>query len=424
MPQPSPEQIQSAVAAHRDEIVQLLLDLVGTSSVTGNEGDVQSLIADRLKSYGLNVDTFLSSAEEIAGHVIHVGEQSTFENRPSVVAKQPGAGGGKSLMLAGHIDTVPVEDRSRWTYSPEGVVIGDRLYGLGSSDMKGGVAAAMIVPKILADLGISLKGDLLINTVTGEEDGGLGTMSTILNGYRADGIVITEPTDGKINIASGGSLVFRITVKGKAAHGGNRNAGVSAIEKFVPIFTDLLAWEAERQETVHHPLYEQFENKFPISVGVVRSGDWASTVPDTLVAEGRLGFLPGESMEGMIQATRDRIAAVANKDDWMRDNPPTVEFFGGQFVAEEISPDHELTLATAAALKTITGKDAEISALTAGTDQRLWVHFTDSPALLYSNGVYAMAHQSDEYIDIDPLLETVAVLTQMAIDWCGIAASS
>lgn len=423
MTQPTPAEIRAAVAARRDEIVQLVLDLVGTSSVTGTEGDVQRLVAKKLDEYGLGVEIFHSSEEEIADYIMHVGEQETFEDRPSIVAKQPGAGDGKSLMLAGHIDTVPVEDRSRWSYSPEGEVVGERIYGLGSSDMKGGVAAAMIVPRILSDLGVRLNGDLLINTVTGEEDGGLGTMSTILNGYRADGIVITEPTDSKVNIASGGSLVFRITVTGKAAHGGNRNAGVSAIEKFVPIFQDLLAWEAERQATVHHPLYDVFPNKFPISVGVVRAGDWASTVPDRLVVEGRLGFLPNESMEGMMQATRDRIAAVAQQDDWLRDHPPLVEFFGGQFVAEEISPDHDLTQAAITAHYQITGEVAEIAALTAGTDQRLWVHFTESPALLYSGGVFAMAHQSDEYIDIEPLLETVAVLTQMTMDWCGIAQS-
>lgn len=421
MTHPGAESIKAAVADRRDELVRLLLNLVGTSSVTGNEGDVQRLVAGKLESWGLDVDVFHSSAEEIADYVTHVGEQASFDDRPSIVARRQGTGGGKSLMLAGHIDTVPVEDRARWTHSPEGEVVGNRIYGLGSSDMKGGVAAAMIVPKILEELGVRLKGDLLVNTVPGEEDGGFGTMSTILRGYRPDGIVITEPTDGLVNIASGGSLVFRITITGKAAHGGNRNAGVSAIEKFVPIFQDLLTWEAERQQTVHHPLYDQFENKFPISVGLVRSGDWASTVPDTLVAEGRLGFIPGETIEGMMDATRKRIAAVADQDDWMREHPPTVEFFGGQFCAEEISPDHELTQATLAAHKSITGADTEISALTAGTDQRLWVHFTDSPALLYSGGVFAMAHQSDEYIEIDALLETVAVLTQMAIDWCGIA---
>jgi acetylornithine deacetylase len=81
------------------------------------------------------------------------------------------------------------------------------------------------------------------------------------------------------------------------------------------------------------------ENKFPISVGVVKAGEWASTVPDTLIAEGRLGFLPGETIEGMMQQAEDRIAAVAASDPWMKDHPPTVEWFGGQFAAAEISPD-------------------------------------------------------------------------------------
>lgn len=421
MPVPNPEAIHAAVNARRDEIVQMLLALIGASSVTGNEGNAQRYVATTLNSFGLEVDSFLSSEEEIADYVMHVGEQPTFEDRPSVVATRKGARGGKSLMLAGHVDTVPVEDRAKWQFAPEGELVGDRIYGLGSSDMKGGVVAAMAVPRILDDLGITLQGDLLVNTVPGEEDGGVGTMSTILHGYRADGVVITEPTYQKVGIASGGSLVFRITVTGKAAHGANRNDGVSAIEKFVPIFQDLLAWEAERQRTVMHPLYDQFENKFPISVGKLRSGDWASTVPDKLVAEGRLGFIPGESMESMMEGARARIAAVAEKDEWLREHPPLLEFFSGQFVAEEIAQDHPLTLAMLDAHRAVSDRETEVFALTAGTDARLWIHFADCPALLYSGGVFHMAHQSDEYIEIDPLLDTIAALTQLAINWCGTA---
>ena len=421
MTNPRPDAIRSAVEARREEIVQMLLDIVGISSVTGNEGEVQRWVAASLAGFGLQVDSFTSSRDEIADYVTHVGEQPSYDDRPSVVGSRAGAGGGQSLMLAGHIDTVPVEDRSRWTYAPEGERVEDRVYGLGSTDMKGGVISTMIVPRILEDLGITLKGDLMVNTVVGEEDGGLGTMSTILHGYKPDGVVITEPTYQRVGIASGGSLVFRITVTGKAAHGANRNDGVSAIEKFVPIFLDLLAWEAERQRTIMHPLYDSFANKFPISVGKLRSGDWASTVPDKLVAEGRLGFIPGESMESMMEQAQARIAAVADQDEWLREHPPVLEFFSGQFVAEEIAPDHPLTLAMLKAHKEINGEDTEIFALTAGTDARLWIHFADRPALLYGGGVFHMAHQSDEYIEIEPFLNSIAVLTQMAIDWCEIA---
>ncbi|MCO5215971.1 MAG: ArgE/DapE family deacylase [Thermomicrobiales bacterium] len=423
MPEPTTASIQAAVEARRDEIVQMLLHLVAIPSVTGNEGDAQRFVAETLRSDGLEVHSFLSSEEEIAPYVTHVGEQPSFDDRPSVVGTLKGRGESKSLMIGGHVDTVPVEDRARWEYPPEGQLVGDRIYGLGATDMKGGVVAAMMVPRILHDLGVHLAGDLFINSVTGEEDGGLGTMSTILQGYHPDGVVITEPTYQRVGVASGGSLVFRITVTGKAAHGGNRNQGVNAIEKFIPIFQDLLAWEAERQATVHHPLYDHYENKFPINVGSIRAGEWASTVPDKLTAEGRLGFLPGESMESMMEQTHQRVAAVAEKDDWLSEHPPVVEFFSGQFVAEEIPVDHPLTQAVLAAHKDISGEETEAWALTAGTDARLWIHFTESPAVLYGAGLLHLAHQSNEYNEVEPLLESIAVLTRLAIDWCGIADS-
>lgn len=417
---PTAQAIRNAVDARREEFVQMLLDVVGVSSVTGNEGPAQRLMRSMMEAQGLEVDEFLSSREEIANHVVHVGEQSTFKDRPSLVGTRKGSGDGKSLMFNGHIDTVPVEDRTKWNRNPEGEVADDLVYGLGSTDMKSGTLCGVYVARILDDLNIRLKGDLLVNSVTGEEDGGLGTMSTILHGYRPDGVVIPEPTHLTIAIASGGSLVYRITVTGKAAHGANRNAGVSAIEKFIPIFQDLLAWESERQATVHHPLYDHLENKFPISTGMIRAGEWASTVPDRLVSEGRLGFLPRESMEDMMEQTRQRIAAVAEQDDWLREHPPLVEFVSGQFIAEEIAPDHPLVQAVASAHQEVTGEDAEITGLTGGADTRLWVRFADTPALMYGPGTMGLAHQSNESVDIDDLVTCITVLTHMTIDWCGI----
>ncbi|HWV24105.1 MAG TPA: M20/M25/M40 family metallo-hydrolase, partial [Thermomicrobiales bacterium] len=297
---PTPAQIRDAVRARRDDIVALLMDLVGTESITLNEGPVQHKTRAAMEARGLGIDQWESSAEEIAPWVIHVGQQATFENRPIVVGMRKGAGGGKSLMLQGHIDTVPAGDPAAWKHDTWGEIDGDRLYGLGSTDMKGGVTSFIAAAGILNDLGITLKGDLFLNTSIGEEDGGVGALSTVLRGYKPDAVVITEPTDLRLMVAHGGSLVFRITVHGKSAHGGSRMDGVSAFEKFIPVFQDLMAWEQERNDTLSHPLYDHMENKFPISVGVIKSGEWASTVPDTLIAEGRLGFLPGETIEGMM----------------------------------------------------------------------------------------------------------------------------
>lgn len=422
MPQtPTPDQIRAAVDARRDEFAQMVLRVVGISSVTGNEGPVQREVRAMMEERGLEVDEFLSSPEEIADHVVHVGEQETFEDRPSLVGVKKGAGGGKSLLFNGHMDTVPVEDPAKWTRNPGGEIVGNRIYGLGATDMKAGTLTGLFVSQVLDDLGITLRGDLMVNSVTGEENGGLGTMSTILHGYRPDGVVIPEPTHLSLAIASGGSLVYRITVTGKAAHGASRNKGVSAVEKFIPIFQDLLAWEAERQETVHHPLYDHYENKFPISTGIVRAGDWASTVPDKLVAEGRLGFIPGEEMEDMMAATRQRIAAVAERDDWLREHPPLVEFVSGQFIAEEIAPDHPLVQTVAAAHRSVIGSEPGVMGLTGGADTRLWVRLAGVPALMYGPGTMDLAHQSDESVSIEDLLTCITVLTQATMDWCGVA---
>lgn len=417
----TPDQITAAVEARRDDILDLHLRLVGTGSITLNEGPVQAVARAAMEAIGLEIDQWESSAEEIAPYIVHVGKQATFENRPIVVGRHKGAGGGRSLMLQGHIDTVPAGDPEAWVHSTWGEIDGDEVYGLGALDMKGGVTAFIMAARILVDLGVRLKGDLMLNTSVGEEDGGLGALSTILRGYTPDAIVITEPTDLKLMVAHGGSLVFRITVKGKSAHGGSRMDGVSAIEKFVPIFQDLMAWEKERNETLHHPLYDHLPNKFPISVGVVRAGEWASTVPDTLIAEGRLGFLPGETIEDMMRQTEARVAAVAASDPWMREHPPVVEWFGGQFASTEISPDQPIARAVSVAHAAINGAEPEVIGFTAGTDMRLFTEIAKIPTCVYGAGNVKLAHQPEEHLHIPDLLTSVAVLTRLIMDWCGIA---
>jgi acetylornithine deacetylase len=417
---PSIEAIRAAVAARRDEIVQLVLELVGIPSVTGNEREVQDAVARHYASRGLAVDRWETTRDDIADYIVHVGEQDRYKDRPHVVGIQRGAGGGRSLMLQGHTDTVDNGEPALWTRNPFGEVAGDRIYGRGSADMKSGVATYIAVLDVLDDLGVRLQGDLLLAASVGEEDGGFGALSTVLRGHRADAALISEPTSLKIVIAGGGSLVFRITIHGKSAHGATRNQGVSAVEKFYPIFHDLLAWEAERNAALSHPLYDRFDNKFPISVGLVRAGTWASTVPEELVAEGRLGFLPGETIEDMQQQAVERILAAANRDEWLREHPPNIEWFGGQFASSEISPDEPIAQTLAAAHRKVTGAETEFSALTSGLDARLLVNLGGMPTAVYGAGDVNNCHCADEWIGIDELLTAIEVTTVAVIDWCGI----
>jgi acetylornithine deacetylase len=411
--------IRAWLDGRRDDIADLLLDLVGAQSITLDEAPAQAVVQRFVTDRGWEIDRFEATREEIANYIVHVGEQDRYENRPNLVAKVPGTGGGKSLMLQGHVDVVDPGDPALWQHDPWGERDGDCIYGRGSVDMKGGVVSMLLARQVLAELGIGVKGDVYLATTVGEEDGGLGALAVVLRGYRPDGVVIPEPTGRTLVIAQGGSLVFRITVHGKAAHGANRNAGESAVEHFYPIFHALLEWERERNDTLSHPLFDVFENKFPISVGVVRAGDWASTVPESLVAEGRLGFLPGETIEGMMRQAEELIARVASEHPWLRDHPPTVEWFGGQFAASEIPADHPLTQTVARAHQLVTGEPVEIAAITGGTDARLFTDIAGIPAVVYGAGQNLLAHMTDEYIELEEVLGTAETLALSILDWCG-----
>ena len=423
MPNPTLDTLRDPIRAwlggRRDDIADLLLDLVGAQSITLDEAPAQEVVQRFMTERGWGVDRFETTREEIADYIVHVGEQDRYENRPNLVAEVPGTGGGRSLMLQGHVDVVDPGDPALWQHDPWGERDGDRIYGRGSVDMKGGVVAMLLARQVLAELGIGVRGDVYLATTVGEEDGGLGALSVVLRGYRPDGVVIPEPTGRTLVIAQGGSLVFRVTVPGKAAHGANRNAGESAVEHFYPIFHALLEWERERNAMISHPLYDHMANKFPISVGVVRAGNWASTVPESLVAEGRLGFLPGETIEGMMRQAEALIASVAARSDWLRDHPPTVEWFGGQFAASEVPADHPLTETVARAHELVAGEPVEIAAITGGTDARLFTDIAGVPAVVYGPRENRMAHMTDEYIALEEVLGTAETLALSILDWCG-----
>lgn len=415
--------IHEEVVSRRDDIVRLLVDLVSVASVTFHEGPVQEVVERNYAKRGLEIDRWAATPEEVSAHLVHVGEQDIYENRPNLVGTRRGVQGAnaRSLMLHGHIDTVDNGDPALWTRNPFGEVADGRVYGRGAADMKGGIATQIAALDALDAIGVTLAGDLALASSVGEENGGLGALSTMLRGHRADAAIITEPTNLDVVIAQGGSLVFRITVTGKSAHGANRNQGISAVEKFYPIFHDLLAWEAERNATLSHPLYDHFDNKFPISVGLVQAGTWASTVPEVLVAEGRLGFLPGETIDGMQAQAEARIRSVAAADDWLREHPPLVEWFGGQFASCEISRDEPIAQSLAAAHEIVTGRGAAFKGITAGLDMRLLMNIGDIPTVTYGAGNTDNVHCADEWISIDDLLVAVETIAVAAIEWCGLA---
>lgn len=417
--------IAETIDARRDTTVSLLQSLVRIPSVTNDEGAVQQGVATAFADRGLEVDTWEATADEVAPYVDHVGQQSVFAGRTNVAGIRRGSGEGRSILLNAHVDTVETGDPATWSRDPlGGEVVGDLLYGRGSCDMKGGLVSYLAAFDALDALGIRLAGDATVLATVGEEDGGLGALSSILRGYRGDATLITEPTRLALVTAQGGSLVFRMTLQGKSAHAAVRDEGVSALEKFVPIFLDLQALEAERNASLQHPLYGSIANKIPINIGVVRTGVWASTVPESLVAEGRVGLIPGEDVDEFKQQVVDRIMGVANEDPWLRDHPPVIEWFGGQFAPAETPVDAPIAQAVLRAHEAVTGSPPPVEAVTYGADMRLFTLIGGMPCVMYGAGDVTVAHHADEHIDITDLLTASKTIACLLVEWCGVAGQS
>ena len=414
--------IRGAVQARREDAVSLLQELVRIPSVTGEEGAVGAVVGRAFSERGLEVDTWEATREETEPYRDHVGEQGSYEDRPNVAGARRGTGDGRSILLSAHTDTVDPGDPAAWKGDPlSGDLEGDLLYGRGSCDMKGGLVTHLIALDALSDLGLGLRGDVTVAATVGEENGGLGALSTVLRGYRADAAIITEPTRLALVPAQGGSLIFRLKIPGRSAHAAVRDEGVSALEKFVPIFENLRELEQERNGVLSHPLYDALRNKVPINIGVVRAGNWASTVPESLVAEGRVGLIPGEEVDPFKDLVAERIATVAQRDPWLREHPPELEWFGGQFAPAEVEPDAPICEAVSEAHERVTGGAPTIEGVPYGADMRLFIHFGGIPCVMYGAGDVNVAHAPDEHISITELLTATSTVACLMADWCGVA---
>lgn len=413
--------ISQTIDANRDAAIVMLKALVQAPSITGAEEPAQDVVENLFRARGLEVDRWEATPEEIEPYYWHVGEETLFEGRPNVVGRRSSSGNGRSILLNAHMDTVDYGDESLWTHPPlSGEIDGDLLYGRGSCDMKGGLVTYLMALSALDQLGIRLAGSVTIAATVGEENGGVGALSTILRGYRADAALITEPTKLALVPAQGGSLVLRLTIQGKSAHGAVRDEGVSAVEKFIPIFQDLLAFEKERNQSLQHPLYQHLSNKVPISFGVVRAGTWASTVPEELVAEGRIGLIPGEDVDDFRQIVINRIMAVADGDDWLREHRPEIEWFGGQFAPAETAVDAPISQAVMAAHARVTGSEPPVEGVPYGADMRLFTLLGKMDCVMYGAGDVRVAHHVDEHISITDLLTAAKTVAALLIDWCGV----
>ncbi len=403
----------------RERGIEILERLVSFPSVSGRESDAQNYVSEILENLSFSIDRWEPDFDELKKHPAFLSPRTSFSGSPNVVGVRKGCGQGRSLILNSHIDVVP-PGNTGWEHDPwTPVRKGGLLYGRGASDMKGGAAAIYHALEGIRATGIDPRGDIIVESVIEEEAGGAGTLACVLRGYKADAGIVPEPSGMDIYPAAMGSMWFRITVKGKAAHGATAYLGVNPIEKAGTVIAALKRLETERTERNRHPLYTHLPVPFCINIGTLRGGNWPSSVPEEAVMEGRMGVAPSETIEEARSVFEEAVGKAGADDPWLSANPPVVEWFGSCWSSGEIPQNHPAAESLTANIAEVTGKKPAVTGAPWATDAAVLIRYGNTPTIICGPGTGSMAHQTNEYISETDLLAYTEILAVTILDWCG-----
>jgi acetylornithine deacetylase len=324
--------------------------------------------------------------------------------RPNVIARI-GPRGTPSLMFAGHLDVVGVEGMTHPPFSPD--IRDGRLYGRGSADMKGGIAA-MCSAAAMAITGESRK-SILIAAVVDEEYESLGMRALLASGIRAEAAILTEPTRLAICPAHRGFVWMNVGIRGRAAHGSRYDIGVDAITHAGLLLAELDALEHTRERGITHPLL----GRGSLHASRISGGTGMSTYPETCELAIERRTLPGESAETALTEIRDAIRRVKAKDALF---DATVTLTTAQ-APSDVNVDTPVVRGLASALRA-EGLPSAIEGLSAWTDAAL-LNEAGIPAVCFGPGDIALAHSAEEWVPVGEIESATRVLARVASDWCG-----
>ena len=374
-------------------LVDDLAAVVRVPSLTGDEKPVLELLAERGERLGLRAELRQYDLEAIRAHPEWPGAEAPRDELWGLTLTRGGRGSSRPrLALCGHVDVVEVGNEP-WARDPfSGEVADGRVHGRGSLDMKAGVVAAM------HGLAAAAPGrEVVLHCVSSEEDGGQGCFAELERDSDYAACLITEPTGFETVCAQGGSLTVVGTVKGVAAHAAERLHGRSAIDAYLPIHAALTEYEHALNADVSDELMRGLELPYPLVVGTLQAGEWASTVPDRLTFSCRLPVRVGESFEDAVAGMQHAVG-------------PDVELRvdGGHFRGARTDQDEEL----ARLVRDVAG--GGFAGVPWGADMRLWTAKGIPTVMCGTRGI-ERAHAVDEYVDIAEV-ERLADLVQQVVE--------
>jgi acetylornithine deacetylase len=485
--------VVDTIDAKRGEIIEALSTLIKIPSRTGDEGELQELQAKTYKKMGMEVDVWEIDLKDLFAKFPEIAQYPTrwqpeldlvigypgpltyeylmkstydslksYKGRPNVVGVLKGTGGGKSIILNGHADTVTLGDESAWKYKPFGAeIVGNKMYGRGATDMKSGLVAANKAIEYIISSGAKLRGDVILQSVVNEEHAGNGSLGTIARGYKADAVIVNEGGgggSGVIRTDSGGAMYFEIRTTGRDAHTGSRwrvvegvnkpgePYGVSAIEKMAMVISALS--ELEKDLNAKYGM-----GAFQLGTGIIKGGSYATSSPRDCMLQGVMyynclpqypEFMGVKGMWNVWGLMNKAIQSVSEKDPWLKEHPPVITT-SHYDDAYKNNPEDSIVKTIQEAYRDLTSKEVKVAlngfesnylaerergitdlvlaligvgTAEAASDVR---HFGNSGKMsVVSYGPKGGAgHAVDEYVDIDDLVLTTKVLALTVVRWCN-----
>ncbi len=379
-------------------------EAVRLPSVTGDEKGVLEALAGTAVRLGLEPDLHRHDLAALRAHPGHPGEEAERSELWGLTATLPGE--GPRICLNGHIDVVG-EGTVPWRLGPwSGALEDGFLHGRGSVDMKGAVVAALHAAAALR--GVPGAPAVVVQCVSSEEDGGLGTFAELERDAAFDAALIPEPTGFAVVCAEAGALTFGGVIPGRATHAATRLEGCSAIDRYVRVHAALADLERRINSAVAHPLMRELELPYPLLVGRVAGGTWSSAVPDRVEFEGRLGVPVGTEVADA-RAELEAVVAAALDDG---EAPATITWAGGSFAPAETPPDHPWVELVSAAMEAETGRPVPRVGVPYGADMR---HFTARgiPCTMAGTNGLELAHGVDERVAVDELVAVARTMVRV-----------
>ena len=368
------------------QTTRLLRDIVrcNTTNPPGNERECCDILHEYFRDAGVN--------SEILEYA---------PGRANVVAKVKGSGGGRSVMLNGHLDVVA--PGTGWTKDPFGGTIeGGRMYGRGTSDMKSGVVAAAVALRAIVDSGMALGGDIMFTGVADEESSGpAGTKYLLSKGITSDMAIVTEPTDLQIETAQRGILWMEVKTFGRAAHGGRPWLGNNAIMQMNEFLNRLKGLQSHLSSRKHHLLSSP-----SLNVGTITGGTRINVVAAECTVTIDRRTIPTESAD---QALSEITSIIQELEAADKDFHATLRELG-RSTAFETAGDHPLVRNLRSSFTTVTGREPIIAGKDASSDASL---LTDAgiPTVLFGPGQHRVSHTADEYVDLEKVVQAAKILT-------------